>query len=171
MNIDEMQAGPEMDALVAENVTGLDVLGITPCTRFEGSWDVPLRPCTEWGTRRPVYLRRPDTGGCCCEVREPEDHDYWGHIAMCLEVVPCSSVEMAPAWQVVEAMMSKGAAVHIDHWDGNTCPDTTWEVIFVSPWFRGEASCHTAPLAICRAALRAVADAKKLEVFSGQQSV
>jgi len=85
----------------------------------------------------------------------------------CVVVGISASIELA--WLVVEAMTSKGAAVHIDHWDGNTCPDTTWEVLFVSPWFRGEASCHTAPLAICRAALRAVADAKKLEVFSGER--
>ena len=74
---------------------------------------------------------------------------------------PTESIQHA--LRVVEQMIRDGAAVHISHWDGNTCPDTIWEVCFPSPGFRGEASCHTIPLAICRAALRAKADAARPE--------
>ena len=72
------------------------------------------------------------------------------------------STNVSDAWQVVEHMTHKGA-VNINHWDGNTCEDTIWNVLFAAPHYRGEASCHTVELAICRAALRAIDDLNQHE--------
>lgn len=107
-----------------------------------------------------VVLRRefttPGHGPCCtCQV--------CGHP---FEDCICgASSEIGEAWSVVGAMVAKGAAVTINHWDGNTCPDTTWNVVFESPMFRGEGSANSASLAICRAALRAWDDGAGAEAL------
>lgn len=126
MEIANMQAGSDMDELVAQKVMGLERHGI--------GW----------------Y----DKDGLCHSYT----HDYADVRGYQERAIWRPSTRIDNAWFVVEAMMGKGAAVSIQHWDGLTCPDTIWEVSFASPGFRGEACCHTAPLAICRAALRAVAD-------------
>ena len=110
MNIDEMPAGREMDALVAEKVFG-----------------VPHEDCFD------VY------GGKRCV----KDDEYGGP--------QCYSTDIAAAWEVVEKIR-EDYEPRIELWDEG------WEVTILTGTDRGSASGRalTAPLAICRAALKAV---------------
>ena len=131
VNVDEMQAGPEMDALVAVWVM---------------EWE---SVCDEWYDKDGVWQGYTDSFEATADFQES---DIWN-----------PSRRIQHTWQAVEQMMTQGAAVNINHWDGNSCEDTIWNVIFAAPHYRGEASCHTVELAICRAALRAIEDLNKNE--------
>lgn len=113
MNIDEMQAGRELDALIAEKVMGLDA---------------PTK-------RKPWWGLMGSTGGLSVP------HRY--------------SVAISEAWQVVEKLVANGFDVSV--WVGRrddqnfyTC-QVDWGIKKMVA-----VTAYTAPLAICRAALKAV---------------
>lgn len=152
--IDAMEAGNELDALIAEHIFNLQVLGISPCIETTDKAEVwLLNDKVDWGGRAerlPIYLRE-----CRCAERIPEDEIWNGHISLCVAVVPRYSADIAAAWLVVEKMkVTHGAWVEFED---------TWRADFQhgmvgSPHFsKGTGSGDTAPLAICRAALKAVA--------------
>ena len=108
MDIDKMEAGPEMDALVAERVMG---------------WTAERKPGLPH-----LWL--------------PPGHFISGW---------SPSTDISAAWQVVEKMLEKHEAFHLEY-----IPDKQWYAMF---WFATYfTSADTAPLAICRAALKAVVD-------------
>ena len=130
----EMVAGRELDALVAEKVMKLRV--IFDEDRYGEMhiwWAVPTDPGTveEWDK---FYL-------------------------------PAYSTDIAAAWQVIEHMKERGLTVwfvskefawqEAPHWEAGLTVepcDSGW-----LPQIQALASAETAPLAICRAALMAVA--------------
>lgn len=73
------------------------------------------------------------------------------------EMVPHYSTDIADAWQVVEAMRERGWHPEI-RWISDWDCKAKWWVNFGGHRLY-DATADTAPLAICRAALRAVADA------------
>ena len=115
MDIDKMEAGPEMNALVAERVMG---------------WQKIRDPLAPKGTtNRYRYV----------------DKDWLGNDRR----LPKFSTDISPAWLVVEKMLEKHEAFHLEY-----IPDKQWYAMF---WFATYfTSADTAPLAICRAALKAV---------------
>ncbi len=115
--IDNMPAGPELDALVAK-ILGYDVLGITNCVSdYVGGYDIlydckPVCPIL-----RPVYLR-----GCCCgEFRKDKDIDYFGHFAACLEVAPEFSKDDKSAFEIVDWLVEQGYSVMVETCSSTTC--------------------------------------------------
>ena len=148
--IDNLLAGPEMDALVAE-ILGYNVLGITHCfpePECTGYY-LTYKSLEDWqipgAELRPVYLY-----DCACEFAEPGDKRYFGHTAGCLEIVPefseddCQSLEILKKylWWKAESDLSE---------DGSIC----WHIRIGEPpnhkWFSGIG--ETIALAICRALL------------------
>ena len=126
MNIDELEAGRELDALVAERVLEL-----------------------------PVWRSADDKPG--------EDYDWLDPIEYpCILVsdyttrdVPYYSRLIGNAWEVVKKLITASHSFEFylaQQTDG-------WDVSFQHPGNRGgQAHGNTAPLAICRAALKAVED-------------
>ena len=107
MNIDEMRAGPKLDALIAGNVMGW--------RNATGAWIDGIVPwATDSGYRRKAEF--------------------------------CPSTDIAVAWEVVEKLQGTLRFGLCRRPDGGFCC-----------WFGEEmdAEASTAPLAICRAALRA----------------
>lgn len=128
----DLPAGRELDALVAEKV-----MGWTFQTFPEGA-------CPEvrhWHRTSPIP-----------EERSPE----WA--ASFIGACPPFSTDIAAAWTVVEKLRSLGFGVVIDNLPSTSGRDVGWTVAVVGistqDAFAGTA--HTAPLAICRAALSAV---------------
>ena len=120
MKIEEMEAGPEMDALVAEQVMG---------------W--------HWGEAEDGVATWTHTdSGIAWAVAEPTFSP---------------STNIADAWQVVEKLIGLGYWISLSHngnqhaacWDFRLCDRATESK-------REIAIEATAPLAICRAALKAV---------------
>ena len=158
MNIDEMAAGSEMDALVAETVMGwtierrqvVDLANLNKAARHITQYDVTDDHGVKWST--------------CCNL------DAVG--------MPNYSTDIAAAWEVVKALQSLDFIVRL--WSPNRqgrphIPAQTWQVSawkqmskttgdlydFNEPWENGyEISvwgrADTPWLAICRAALKAV---------------
>lgn len=111
-NIDEMQAGPELDALVAERVMG---------------WWATKDECSPTGT----WPYRP--------ISDPELYGSF-----------CPSRSIAAAWEVVEKL---GPYFSVEQYPGGRA----WAAHFKTSYGTG-AYAPTAPLAICRAALKAVSN-------------
>jgi len=147
---DEMPAGREMDALVAEKVMG---------------W-------LAWSERRPEYIhvvfQRPGEREPFMKFRNPEaeraryapmafgDIDPMNHVVC---DIPRYSTEIAAAWEVVERLRADkvmgGASIAAVN-----APDDATPGEWCVEWFDGNrtldcATGDTAPLAICRAALKA----------------
>ena len=125
MNTDEMPAGRELDALVAEKVMGFCLCPYDPkwmrADTGSGIWiDGDTWRCTDHG--KPAFTP-------------------WRSY----------STDIAAAWEVVEKMR-EDYEPRIELWDEG------WEVTILTGTDRGSASGRalTAPLAICRAALKAV---------------
>lgn len=120
----DLPAGPELDALVAEQVLGWTRV----CIRNVGLW------------------------GC----RPEHTYELHGDLAP----VPDYSTKMAAAWLVVAAMVAKGHSVDIDNRRQHRKRSMPWTVAFAWPDMHHQAdpreAAKTAPLAICRAALRAL---------------
>ena len=126
MNIDELEAGRELNALVAEKV-----MGWTDLHWVDGGYDGK-------GNYSPTgyYGKGPDRA---------------------VFLTSKFSTDIAAAWKVVEKIACSGLIVRVT-WDFNplaSCSihkdDHLWTMI-------AECICDTAPLAICRAALKAVGD-------------
>jgi Phage ABA sandwich domain len=126
MDIDKLEAGPELDALVAREVMGWDAFGLDELWHIKGKRSTDV---TEWGTPH------------ACE-------------GVTTNLMWRPSTDIASAWAVVEKMHERHC-VHLDGGLGWGCKisdaggltQATWSVV---------ANAETAPLSICIAALKAV---------------
>lgn len=134
MNYDTMEAGREMDALVAEKVMGYCVCLLT------GKSTMQVHPTNNWGHscgyRNDVPMAR------CYNCKKPVwlNKDYFS-----LKAGAPFSTSISAAWEVVEKMSSTpmGAFQLTEMREG-------WE----AHWPGVDVFAPTAPLAICRAALK-----------------
>lgn len=125
-----MEAGRELDALIAERVMGLN----------------PVKNSNPYNM---IFTRRRDWVDMDDYYYEGEDDGY--HF---VDEVPHYSTDIAAAWKVVEHMKADGWQCHMRGWVNSN----DWQCGFVHPG--GQMSWNTAdtaPLAICCAALRASA--------------
>lgn len=145
IDINAIPAGPEMNALVAEHVMGLQVLGEANCACPEGDWYISdAEPQKNWGHMMPVYLQQ-----CLCHLHEKETDELherlFGHLMHgCLDVVPHWSTSIVAAWKV---------------WEWAKQDKERW-VKFVWALSGAQSGIHSLcyelnPLAICRAAWKA----------------
>ncbi len=133
MNHDELAAGRDTDALIAEQVMGRIIYrGPVPQNDLQiledgGSW-----------IGVPGFGLQPITETC-----------------------PSYSTDIAAAFQVAEAMNTHfGMQLSLDMWGG----DPWWAEFADRSYIYGAQSiAETAPLAICRAALKALAYKEKLD--------
>ena len=138
----QLEAGPELDAKVALAL-GLDVLGMAAAIHY-ASWYIPYDGTG--AVTRPVYLTE-----CACDDRRDYDADILGHIAACLEVVPCYSTDDREALVAVDILLDpvKWACFTLDWHKGE------WSAILIpendddDDWILGVG--ETRALAICRA--------------------
>ncbi len=130
-NIDEMPAGRELDALVSEKVMGWVWIAF----EIAHTTDVVRRPYPgdSWDVQ---HGRRAD-------FTEPIAYGWDSNL-------PHYSTDIAAAWRVVDRR--KGEYTFILSYNQH---EHTWWVCF-DPVNHYEARADTAPLAICRAALKAV---------------
>lgn len=163
-DIDKLEPGRKLDALVAEEVLNYEIPGWTTAIFVEGEYSI--HPDTEPGgwacfaEKAPVYLRH-----CLCKG-EPENDpmvEVFGHATACLGVVRPHSTDIAAAWEVVEKYRGEWITAV-------TCEDNTLWSCYINSvreghydtngsWAKrlGEAwSDQSAPHAICLAALKAV---------------
>lgn len=120
----ELNAGRELDALVAERVMGL--------TSFKhDGYDGECAKCGfEWDPHR-------GGPGTACPIPDPY------------------STDIAAAWEVVEKLCASGKGFTLEH--PGFSPGTPDIHVFASFGMSPYMVAETAPLAICRAALKAVA--------------
>lgn len=135
--MDNMPAGREMDALVAEKVMGwkwfigVANLGAGPKYRYLDEPNVWNPPRVEWDGKTEMAARG---------LYDDESH------------LPCYSTAISHAWQVVEKLLADDIQLNLAH-DGDTW--TVGEKYWNGEW-DNPAYGETAPLAIARAALKAV---------------
>ena len=161
--IENMLAGRELDALVSEQVMGISVVcydwpcGCEPeCGRYEAAIFVSEKDgkytsnCGWHDERGPVIIAYPDLDHCWPPYRDAEVcEELIAHV----KPVPRYSTDIAAAWQAVEKTITGTTwECYLTHqFDG-------WSCLFAAPDRRLDA--HgvgaSAPLAICRAVLRAV---------------
>lgn len=110
-----MEAGPELDALIAEKVLGLEVLGfemgvLNPeccCGRHtyldsthritdDDDFGIRTRP-SAW------YL-----DSCVCRFKTEGEEEYFGHTAFCLRPVEPYSTNDKAAWMLIYELESRG---------------------------------------------------------------
>lgn len=130
----EHEAGRELDALVAEKVTGY-------------AWE---RDGDDY-----ALMRVPGTNQCAMEINRGERY---------YALLPRFSTDIAAAWEVVDAMRQRGFAFKMFRADSTDDSAKTWAAFAPSgsdivDETYAEAPDDTAPLAICRAALAAVGEA------------
>jgi len=135
--IDQMEAGREMDCLVAERVLGWHRIQ-APQFDYDG-------PLPEQGEVlvSPRMLPQIESG----EYKWPPK----GVIPLGFFVTARYSADIAAAWQVVQKMMDEGWLVGISNdqdYVGELAP--AWHVCIAASW----GIAKSAPLAICRAALK-----------------
>ena len=174
MDIDKLEAGRELDALIAKEIMRLNVLGVSNVHRDPECccgqhWMIPFDYYAEANApgafARYVYLKE-----CFCDHRDESDVDYFGHIASCLEVVlPYSTIDAA-IWKLVAELDSRGFVICLlDHLgyeelDGGRLV-SMWRCEFLDEGahaadrprneiWKGIAQAGTASLAMCRAALK-----------------
>lgn len=145
LDIDSLEAGPETDRLVAENVMGIVLEN--PCT---GEWE-----CEPW----PGYCEK------CKQPATEQSGDY--HLLDHAEQPRPYSSYIGIAWEVMEKIKRSGFASHgffireIQYHHGEPY---IWQAGFIvtGNWGENEYSIEgeapTAPLAIVRAALKAALD-------------
>ena len=141
-----MNAGRELDALVAEKV-----MGLKPGVDF-GAW-----PEHEW--------KRDEDGTVDVFGFDADTHNGpvcvrcgYGYCHHCQKEpsAPCEkrprrySTDIAAAWGVVERLAALGNHVAVESWRDSS--DARWQVVV----YDKHAYAPTAPLAICLAALKAV---------------
>lgn len=135
MDIDKIPVGPELDILIAQKVFGCDVYSRKEGDRY-GHEQRPPRLTDTWilcGCKResggPAPHEEPELGCGCCETSA----GLWFY-----------STEIAAAWEIVKKL---GISIA-----------PTWNALI---WYAADhftASAETAPLAICRVALKFVTD-------------
>jgi hypothetical protein len=136
-----MNAGRELDALVAEKVMGWIWMRDPACG--EG---VYLRSPATVGMLRPEYLAANRVDG------------YEGEIP---RSVPHYSTDIAAAWVIVEHLRKQGKALVVAVTQSEVCVDNyNIDGIPLAGWTWESPTCHasaeTAPHAICLAALKAL---------------
>lgn len=155
VDADAMVAGREMDALVAEKVMGIAILGEARCAAPEGQWMV-LSDTKDlddtYGVVRSVYLdlchcENLDKGDVELGIDNPhlveticqnrKERRVFGHDVICLGVVREHSTSIAAAWEVRDKMERAETKIR-----------RKFESHFVSIF-------DVTPLTICRAALEA----------------
>ncbi len=151
-----MEAGPKLNAIMAEKGMGLEVPGwavcfVDPecCIPWHGSV-MEESPeaiedkyyCHYW----PIYLKH-----CCCEFKEEHDTDVFGHTAYCFEPVPFYSTHIVAAMEVAEAVGL--FATHCLTFDELA---NEWQIYSKTMPIVSStgAAANTAPLAICLAICR-----------------
>lgn len=151
-----MPAGKELNALVAEKVMGLNVVsmnhpcGFGPGWRYEASTFIP--PGGSWYIDEyPVYL--PEHG-----IYPPVDDEMEKGLKYCIvEPVPFYSTDIVDAWKIVEKLEEKGYVFHIYRYGNWDKPESkkVWQCFTGDPKYNLHpfANADTPPLAICRAAL------------------
>lgn len=136
MSVDEMQAGPELDQLVAERV-----MGWKRHVWAERAVLVNTVYCTECGAtenkgaekRASMFCHHPDSD------------------------IPNYSVDIVAAWVVVEELNSCGHPISIRlDWHGKIVSGDGYARIYLDNLSGEYTQGGTAPLAICRAALKAI---------------
>ena len=138
-DIDTLEPGPALDALVAEKVMGLRLDGDFPIQQDEaGGWDPIDEEDGAGHQRRPCYRTCGD---------HPMPPYQYEHGSTCRRVVPEYSTDIAAAWEVVEKLRPTGPKLSIH------AARLGYDVEYGPGWF---VSAPTAPLAICRAALKAI---------------
>lgn len=125
-----LEAGRELDSLVHRRVMELPVV--------PDAWGLPMQPGDHW-TSDPhgTYTGTPTTTG---------------------SPIPAYSTDIAAAWEVVEKLRERRIFLSVDaHWDRFDVDAAIGPSLVVAAdfWERAFATADTAPLAICRAALRA----------------
>jgi len=160
MDYAQMPAGREMDALVAEKVMELTVVatdwpcGPDPeCGHYEAS---PFLPPSSWHGERGSVIATTRDGWPPKELprHDPPFEIEPTHGAM-VEPVPFYSADLAAAWLIVEKLRAD--------WCGDvrisvSVEVETWACDIVALTGHGRLAlmrADTAPLAICRAALKA----------------
>lgn len=129
-NFDEIQAGRELDALIAEKV-------------FGWRWLV-----SEGSGKRGIFSEQNNPGWFS---REASGHERLAYEWDCK--LPYYSFDIASAWKLVERMQAEGHCLEVRPYVKVSSGYR------VSIWEGGEldyATGETAPLAICRAALKAL---------------
>jgi hypothetical protein len=155
--VSELEAGRELDALVAEKVMGWQRLG-------EDDYSKPGHPLgllSDFDQKGPhPRIQSPESGAfyfCPCQ-----DGRYQRPDAI---EPPFYSTDIAAAWQVVERIKElEGCGLFVTWANAEYGDPSHWEVGFVEAGDEGYgheqrivATADTAPLAICGAALAAVA--------------
>jgi len=149
MGYDTMDAGREMDAMVAEKVMGWKRGGKGDHTKplHYKSLDHPGEIRSNWAAKgEHDYLVSPDGGVhylCVCAGEDTKDHID----------LPGFSTSISAAWEVVEKMDL------FDNYCLGKCQDGDYGIFHNDEEEHGStpiASASTAPLTICRAALKAV---------------
>lgn len=147
IDLDKLVAGPELDALVAEKVMGLRLDGVFPIQQHEaGGWD-PLDEND--GIPLAGYQKKPTYRTCGDHPMPPFEYK---HGSTCRRVVPEYSIDIAAAWEVVEKVRAARF---------NLLLDMTWGHQGILAFARErihevKVEGGSVPLAICRAALKAV---------------
>nr|BDD48344.1 hypothetical protein 19 [Candidatus Omnitrophota bacterium] len=104
--IDNLKNDADTDALVAEKIFGVKVVGFGPGAYIEG--EVLAWPDSEGHflcvDRRPYYIER-----CMCEYAEKHKENkkkYFGHDELCLSVIPDYCTDIRDAWAIIEEIGS-----------------------------------------------------------------
>lgn len=149
MNYAEMPAGREMDALVAEKVMGWRAWAER---RGDYTYIVFQLP----GEREPfAKYRNPEAERARYAPIAFADIDEMKHVVC---DIPRYSTEIAAAWEVVSALGERAPFPQYLE-VANRYSDAAWIAkVFEGGVMVAEAYADTAPLAICRAALAAVAE-------------
>ena len=142
-DIGNMPAGPELDALVAEKIMGDPHWEPIPIP------EIPGEPC---GT----------TLECCPNSKDA--HLAWNlYIRLNVkhrQYAPRSySTDISAAWAVVERLSSDGEYFSLTHTAGHSefaAYDVEDKPVWIADFYGHEGEAPAAPLAICRAALKAV---------------
>lgn len=133
MEIDTLEAGRELDALVAEYVFGWTDL------KDSRHWKGPGLEC--WRPTGPPGKIGTHPGGFVCEV-------------------PHYSTMLVPAWEIVEKYKERMQCMawepHESEWSVTIWVDLPNDKLEGGYWTSGNAASF--PLAVCRAALKAVTE-------------
>lgn len=141
MSSTTMEAGRELDARVGEKVMGQDM---------------EVRPAHEW---RPLWegmLGAEDRSRICnrCGLSTLGEHEEGGS---CRIFTPPYSTDISAAWEVVEALIARGLYVKVEDGYPADSDERAWHCRLHHGFSWEDAWAPTAPLAICRAALAALA--------------
>lgn len=159
-----MNAGRELDALIAEKVMGLEIVGKATCVHVDGESTVHLDSSAEgWSCFAETanvtvgpYCR------CSKDINNPEHAAFkrlGAHLESCLVPVMFYSTEIGDAWLVVERLIGLHFHnVEVRHWIDpfDTAMPSGWMCKLEGDDVAIAERADTAPIAICLAALKAV---------------